>query len=74
MGTLIGSKLSGAERQIDRLARKFNEIFVAMKILVEYLASSDRSKEAGLPDFKNAVSIILTVAIVLTISGLVRSC
>ena len=74
MSTVTEGRLSGVERQIDRLVRKVNEISVATRILVEYVVSSDRSREAGLPDFGNAARLVLSVVIALAIIGLVRGC
>ena len=74
MSTVTGSRLSGVERQIDRLVRKVSGISVATRILIEYAISSDRSREAGLPDFGNAARLVLSVVIALAIVGLVRGC
>ena len=60
MGTPIGSKLSGAERQIDRLARRISDIVrtarenaTAFTRLLAYLVSSRHAGDPDIPDFRN---------------------
>ena len=68
---LGGGQLSLVEQTIGWTDQKVNEVYLTLRLLVEYVTSNPHTREDNVPDFGKMARFLAAVAIAAVLSGLV---
>ena len=68
----LGSgQLSLVEQTVGWTDRKVNEVYLTLRLLVEYVTSNPHTREDNVPDFGKMARFLAAVVIAAVLSGLV---
>ena len=68
---LGGGQLSLVEQTVGWTDRKVNEVYLMLRLLVEYVTSNPHTREDNVPDFARLARFLAAVIISAVLSGLV---